>query len=454
MVLIARRRSPLWSRFVALLSAVAITLALGASASATGSKTYTATWVSGGSTVANPPNTIGIPSGNVALTLRVKNHASVSLGSANITPPAGYTLNSGSVSPGTATVEGGTLKLRSLNLGSGASRDVTINVTTSCVTSGSATWTIAVKRNHDFSGDVFTRKSGTSAPSSSVAGQCQLRFLNQPNDTTTGALIRDGRDSTGDPVSVEIYDPGTDARINVSADVNLTPDTNPGGGTLTGGSVNAIAGLATFPDLSLDTPGRYTLKASSAAASNEPVSNPFDVSDSVETCSGAGCTFTDTQDGNSYSTIPVSGSAGATWSSSLNLPGLRISCDFAPFNYPDARQPNTVWYLYDDGNSQSSKINIIRIDKSIVQATPDNAPSKYRVCYSAPDPFKDRTGNMAQPDPWEDGPSAYFGTTWYTGLLPDCSIKKLVKPCMVGWIALHGDRIGTFLTPAGDPSYR
>jgi hypothetical protein len=107
---------------------------------------------------------------------------------------------------------------------------------------------------------------------------------------------------------------------------------------------------------------------------------------------------------------------------------------------------------------------VIVIDKSIVQVTPENGASKYRVCYSSPDRFRDRTGSMAQPDPgaWNTsvpgtvGPSVYFGETWYTGLLPDCASKKNpVLPCSLGFVGNSaGDRVGTFLTPPGDPSYR
>jgi hypothetical protein len=136
------------------------------------------------------------------------------------------------------------------------------------------------------------------------------------------------------------------------------------------------------------------------------------------------------------------------------LSGVRISCDFAPFNYPDSRQPSTIWYTYDDGATVTTKTNVIVIDKAWVQKTPENGASKYRICYSSPVRFKDRTGNLAQPDPWSDGPSAYFGQTWYTGLLPDCGSKP-VAPCSMGFTGSGaGDRIGTFLTPDGDPSIR
>jgi hypothetical protein len=281
-----------------------------------------------------------------------------------------------------------------------------------------------------------------------------LRFANQPNTTQTGQPIRDGHGGTGDVIRVEIYDPDTDRTVDTNAVVTLTLRSNFGLGTLSGGTADAAAGVATFPDLSIDTPGPYTLEAGSEADSDTPVSDQFMVADTVATCDGPECSFTETKDQNTYTTTPVQGSAGAEWSASLNLPGVRMSCEIAPFDYPDARQPNAVWYSYDDGDTRSPKTNVIVIDKAVVDETPDNDPSEYRVCYSSPVPFTDRTGEQAQPDPWEDGPSAYFGTTWFTGLLPDCDEKDPVAPCVLSWTDDGGNRVGTILTPPGDPMIR
>jgi hypothetical protein len=193
------------------------------------------------------------------------------------------------------------------------------------------------------------------------------------------------------------------------------------------------------------------------------VSDRFIISDIVTECETADCSFTQNEGGNSYTFTPKKGTAGADYVNTLNLPGLKISCEFLPYDYSDERQPNTVWYTYDDGNVGSQKLNVIVIDKAIVQETPENGASKYRVCYSSPDRFKDRFGNDAPADPWtvpdEDGnvgPSVYFGETWYTGLLPDCGNKKTPPaPCVLSWTGDGaGNRIGTFVTPAGDPSFR
>jgi hypothetical protein len=281
-----------------------------------------------------------------------------------------------------------------------------------------------------------------------------LRFANQPNTTGTGQPIRDGHGSTGDAIRVEIYDPTTNQTVDTDAAVTLNLGWNAEGGKLIGGDAKAVAGVATFPDLSIDAPGAFKLEASSPATKDVPVSDQFMVADTVATCDGPDCSFTETWEGHTYTTTPVQGSTGAAWASSVNLPGVRVSCDFAPFDYPDSRQPNAVWYSYDDGDTGSPKTNVIVIDREVVDKTPDNDPSEYRVCYSSPVPFIDRTGELAKQDPWDDGPSAYFGTTWFTGLLPDCDQDDPVAPCVLRWTDDGGNRVGTFLTPPGDPSYR
>ncbi len=281
-----------------------------------------------------------------------------------------------------------------------------------------------------------------------------LRFVNQPRTASTGRPTRDGHDSTGEAIRVEIYDPATNRTVDTDADVTLTLGLGSARGKLIGGTAKAVAGVATFPDLSIDTPGLYTLKAGSATDSDTPLSDGFMVADTVATCDGPGCSFRETREPHTYTATPEQGSAGARWASSVNLPGVRISCDFAPFDYPDERQPNTIWYSYDDGDTRSPKTIVIVIDKAIVDQTPDNDTSDYRVGYSSPVPFTDRTGEPAKPDPWDDGPSAYFGTTWFTGLLPDCDRNDPVAPCVLGWTDDGGNRVGTFLAPPGDPSFR
>jgi hypothetical protein len=281
-----------------------------------------------------------------------------------------------------------------------------------------------------------------------------LRFANQPKTTGTGRPTRDGHNSDGDAIRVEMYDPATGRTVDTDSDVTLTLRLGSARGKLTGGTAKAVGGIATFSDLSIDAPGLYTLEASSSGDDDTTVSQGFMVADTVDTCTGPDCSFTETRDGHTYTTIPQQSQVGATWASSINLPGVRVSCDFGQFKYSDERQPNAIWYSYDDGDTRSAKVTEIVIQKALVDQTQDNDPSQYRVCYSSPIPFIDRTGAQAEPDPWHDGPSAYFGTTWFTGLLPDCDPQDPVAPCVMRWADDNGNRVATVLTPPGDPFIR
>jgi len=462
-------------RLFALIAGVLLAATVGFYAdAATTIKPYTATWLNGSDVpVANPLNQLSFAAGSLTLKLRIWNNAGQqTLGSADITPPTtgGYTLQAGSSVPGggSATLSGNTLQLRNLGLLPGSSLDVTIKVATGCLGDGVyRNWTLTVKQANDFSGppgNNFSIKSGTVPPATAVTTSlCSLRFANQPNTTKTGNTIKSGYDSTGDAIQVEIYDPGTGNVVDSSAQVALALYYNPAGGNLSGGAATAAShGVATFASLSINKAGAYRLQASSAAASNAPISNLFMVADAVETCASAACNFTQTQGQNAYNLDPTTGTSGATYVGALNLSGLKISCQFAPYNYLDSRQPNSVWFNYEDGTTQSEKIITILIDKKSVQATSNNGTSFYRVCFSSPLPFKDRDGSWAPSDPWltpdidgNVGPSTYFGTTWYTGLLPDCSAVNDVAPCVISWTGSQGgDRIGTFRAPPGDPIYR
>lgn len=473
-----RRKRPIATGLVALVSVLLVWAVAGVAVeAATTTKPYTATWVdsNGDNPVSNPPNTNSVSPGPATVYLQITNNASPqSLGSANITVPTGFTLTGGSVSsPGSATPVGNKLQLRNLKLAPAASLVASISVTTPCLADSSITylWSLRVKQANDFSGppgNDFDLKPPTEAPKTTLAGgsRCQLRFVNQPNTTVVLGVIKDGVGSTGNPIKVEIFDPATDLVVSSNENVTLTPVYNPAAGVIAGGTVAAAAGVATFSSLSLNKSGPYRLQASSPAASNTPVRPAppavFMIVDTLQTCSGTTCNFAPLTDGgSSYSTQPQTGTAGASLAASRNLSGLLISCDFAPFNYPDARQPNAIWYTY---SGTGVKNNTIIIDKATVQITPENGASAYQVCFTSPTPFFARGGNTAPgsatitlntlPPAGTLLPSAYFGETWYIGLLPDCG-KKAVAPCVTGRSGSGaGNRTITFITPDGDPGYK
>jgi len=105
-----------------------------------------------------------------------------------------------------------------------------------------------------------------------VGAAAALRFSQQPTNAAAGAAI-------APPVSVEIVDGRGNLRTADVDAITLTILNNPGGGTLTGGGpVAAVAGVATFPALSINKVGvAYTLQATSGALT-AATSNAFTIS--------------------------------------------------------------------------------------------------------------------------------------------------------------------------------
>src|SRR6185437_15122019 len=69
-------------------------------------------------------------------------------------------------------------------------------------------------------------------------------------------------DPAGAPVQVALFDASNSVQTSFTGTVTLTSN-GPGTGTLTGGSVSAVSGVASFPALMLDKTGLYSLMAAS-----------------------------------------------------------------------------------------------------------------------------------------------------------------------------------------------
>ncbi len=98
-----------------------------------------------------------------------------------------------------------------------------------------------------------------------------LAFGVQPSNTNANAPITPS-------VTVEIRDANGNVIPSATNAVTLAIGTNPSAGTLSGTlTVNAVAGVATFPGISINNPGiGYTLIASSPDLANV-TSNPFNI---------------------------------------------------------------------------------------------------------------------------------------------------------------------------------
>ncbi len=107
---------------------------------------------------------------------------------------------------------------------------------------------------------------------SATAGQpARLAFAQQPTNTGAGVVIAPS-------VTVQVQDLGGNLVATATNPITLNFDANPGGGTLNGTkTVNAIGGVATFNDLTVNQTGTgYTL-AASAPGLAPATSNTFNI---------------------------------------------------------------------------------------------------------------------------------------------------------------------------------
>jgi hypothetical protein len=125
-----------------------------------------------------------------------------SLGSSNLTAPAGYTVTSvGTPSRGTATLSGSTVQLRGLELPVGQSVSVPVTVPAPTAT-GSATWISTAKQSNDYKGTgndfVLDPDSGlTTTTTSGMSGcpsydvSCGTNFIRYDRASTvlTGTAV-------------------------------------------------------------------------------------------------------------------------------------------------------------------------------------------------------------------------------------------------------------------------
>jgi hypothetical protein len=100
----------------------------------------------------------------------------------------------------------------------------------------------------------------------------KLAFMMEPTAVMAGAVISPA-------VAVTVQDADGNSVMTASPSITVGIGNNPGGGKLSGiTTVTAASGVATFPDLSLDTSGRgYTLTADATGLSGA-ITSPFDVS--------------------------------------------------------------------------------------------------------------------------------------------------------------------------------
>ena len=259
-----------------------------------------------------------------------------------------------------------------------------------------------------------------------------LKFDTQPNDTLINDNITGNQyDTAGPPVTVDIVDSGGNV-VDSSAPVTIALGNNPAGATL-GGTLtrNAVHGVATFDDLTLDQPDNgYTLTASSSGLTND-TSNSFNENNTSTPCpSGSTCTNTVTSGSGSFQVDVGGGSTGATLTTSVDVgtpmdgPGSNPDADpgCANFRVPEA---SANWYEFVVQPADGETFDRGKTITWTVKGTSDE-PYTAGVCFGAPYEFDAIFTNsgLAPAGTLPDGSQGFVG------LLGECSELTTGSPCI------------------------
>jgi hypothetical protein len=250
-------------------------------------------------------------------------------------------------------------------------------------------------------------------------------------------------DEAGPPVIVEVEDASNHRDTNYRGQISIAIST--GTGNLSGTTtVTAVAGAASFTNLSIDTKGYFQLTATALGGTGiAPVTSgtfrvQFSVCGSGETCSDSFQTFM---------TASLTNGGTGTVGLSVGIDGVDVraggngltSCSTPTFVDPNFHAPaeSTVDEVRATGSS--TKLLVLRIDKAWRQIVLDRGNSSYRPCITAFVPFTT----------WENSPLTFNATTGeFTGLGPDCG-KTIKYFCRAFVKSNNGDVLEGISFPSG-----
>jgi hypothetical protein len=378
------------------------------------------------------------------------------LGSANLTVPAAFTIVGGpSTSRGTVSREGNLLKLRNLELPNNGSVTVTLGLQMPCAP-GDYAWAVQAKQSNEFRGEGNDMGPVSGTLSTRVeGGGCRLRFVAQPAAAERNTRIRAVEFQPTSPrlVAVEVVDGSGNRVTSFTGTIELRLiQSGPGTLTPNPASSTAVAGLATFSNLSIDRSGEYNLRATTPVSGFAPaVSEEFKIIDVVEPCTASSCTAT-LAGTNTTSTVTGTGGSGTGF--------VLLSLDLGPrpvcAGYSGA---SADWYEFETTVSRDKTVTAT-FSKTAMAAFGKPA-SKLQICFAAPIKFPAKDGR-AQPFDYDGDPAN--GAEGFVGLLPDCTYKP--APCVLKRESTGHDHhrgggggggaIVKFFVPAswGDPRYR
>lgn len=427
-----RRSLPLHA---VVITAVAVALVVGGSLSAG------ATVTPKRFTMNISPATVGAGS-TTAFAVTFANQSSVSLGAINLHVPPPLVITSVSSPRGTWVLAGmgKNVQFRNLSLPAGQSFTATVTAKAPCATNY-LTWTVMAKQGNNYSGATFGLNAGASARNTTISGTCHLAFTDsgQPTSAHPDETITDTAfDTGGGPVQVAVLD-GLNNVIPVNVPIAIVIGVNPGPGTLTPPSPVVVAssgGIASFADLSIDTPGvDYTLIASSSGYGPATSAN-FTIAEKDVACVPDVDCVGNLEDETTSVTVNAKADEYVTHLL-MSLVSDGPDCDGEDGAEYEESSSTVIFSV--SGGTRVKEVTIT-IDSGTLPIEGFDPAFRYQVCYEAPNPFTDRFGN--------EGVNV--------GLLPDCDSEspESTAPCLLNKSYVGSVVTAKFLAPEGDPKGR
>lgn len=417
-------------------------------------------------TLAPEPLVAGATYGTVdraGIVLTITNTSTqASLGSANVTVPAGLILTSAAVAPpSAATPSGNQVELRDLDLAPGESAVVTIGARVECgANHASYTWGFLTKQANDFNGTPGNDLVQAAPVTSTIEGICGLTFSAGPaSSEKSTAITNKVYDPAGAPVTVSIVDAqGTqpvswwNGSVSLALATHPTADTAVLSGTVSGSTTTGSVAFA--PQIDTSATG-YTLVATAVGAVGTPsagttsaglVSVPFNIVDDATICLNAASTCMVSASGPSRGSQGVKTRATVTASAggrSGDLVILSVADPAQEFNCGAYVATTDVIFFnvtLENGTTGTTPLDNRTKTTQMTLLAPyvTKSAAKYEACYKADRPFKTASGATA-----------------LVGLLPTCARQNPVAPCVVSRSTTKTkDVILTILSPAGDPGLK
>ena len=402
------------------------------------------------------------PTAPLTLTLRNES-ANQQLGSADLYVPVGLTVSnvkaaatfvSGPVTHGGITFAG-TIRLRNLAIAASSTRtfDDLLTASASC-SGGTFDWGIRAKQSNNFQGSPGNDFVNVGEPlvTAFAADSCALRFLTQPKDAEVDSVIT-GTDDFGSLLTppdasrpqVAFVDGEGDTVTSFTGSITVALSGGDPAADLGGTSSRAaVAGVATFDDLSVDLRGTYTLVASALGAQDE-TSDEFEIVQQF--CpEDVDCSSSHVGNGGLSSTEitlnefnPGGDTDAGELFSRFDTTGL-LDCDYSdgtPYT-----EFTDFTYTYEYSNFERSATITTLVKKKLFNEIADNGAAKIEVCFEAKQPFLD---DALEPTV---GPA----------LLPGCNkVDASMFPCIGSQNKQGADAVLVYTVPAsynGDPRGR